>query len=122
MFCHQGVYNNSKGTDNTVNRRFERNSVKGYYSDVASSNSVCGGIVEDISLTGFKVSQLPDSFDDNQHVYSVIITHGDSRYKILAKLCWDKKLPGSDGVEVGFKIIDAPWEWAALAIDNITVH
>lgn len=94
-----------------MKRKFERVQISGLYGDVAAGNLILNGLVDDISPGGFKLSQLPASFQNDKHVYTVILSKGENHYKILAKPCWDTKTEGKNSMEVGFKIIDAPWEW-----------
>jgi len=95
-----------------MKRKFERMTVKGIRGDLAIDKAILNGIVDDVSPNGFKLSHLPASFQNDKHVYTVIISNGDIHYKILAKPCWDTKAAGKNSIEAGFKIIDAPWEWA----------
>lgn len=99
-----------------MKRKFDRVVVKGIFGDVAIDNSIINGIVQDISPGGFKLSRLPDSLIVDKHVYTVVITKGDSHYKLLAKPCWEQKLNDTASMDVGFKVIDSPWEWAELTM------
>ncbi len=97
-----------------MKRKFERVHVIGVSGDLATDKVILNGIVDDVSPGGFKLFQLPASFQNDKHVYTVVISNGDNHFKILAKPCWDSKAEGKNSIEVGFKIIDAPWEWAEL--------
>jgi hypothetical protein len=100
-----------------MKRKCNRRKVAGYYGDLAIDSNIVRGVVQDISSGGFKLSHLPDSFQNEKHVYTIIISKGDSHYKLLAKPCWQNKKSEETHLNVGFKVIDAPWEWAELTLN-----
>ncbi len=102
-----------------VERKFQRFWGPGFVGDVADGKSIVGGIVEDISAGGFKISSIPDSFTAEKHTYSTILSGDGKHYKILAKPCWRRQGQEKNNVEVGFKILDAPWEWAELTMADV---
>ena len=93
------------------NRRYERVAVHGYSGDVADGSQVMGGVVEDVSSAGLKIAKLPDSFSAARQQYVAVVSGDDRHFKILIQPRWFKKEEGSNFMDVGFKIIDAPWEW-----------
>jgi hypothetical protein len=102
-----------------VERKFQRLWVPGFVGELADGKSIVGGIVEDISEGGFKITSIPDSFTAEKHTYSAILSGGGKHYKVLAKPCWRKQGQGKNNVEIGFKILDAPWEWVELTMAEI---
>lgn len=102
-----------------MNRRHRRAGVPGFVGDLADGNLVIGGIVEDISTGGFKLTNIPESFAAEKHTYTAILSGGGKHYRLLAKPCWRRKGAGFASVEMGFKILDAPWEWLALTMNEI---
>lgn len=102
-----------------MNRKYRRAEVAGFVGDLADGNIVIGGIVEDISAGGFKISSVPESFNADKHTYTAILSGGGKHYRLLAKPCWKKKEAGRVSVEMGFKILDAPWEWIEMTMNEI---
>jgi hypothetical protein len=102
-----------------MNRKHRRAGVPGFVGDLADGNLVIGGIVEDISTGGFKLTNIPESFSAEKHTYMAILSGGGKHYRLLAKPCWRKQGEGGGSVEMGFKILDAPWEWLALTMNEI---
>jgi hypothetical protein len=102
-----------------MNRKQRRVGVLGFIGDLADDNLLVGGEIEDISMGGFKLTNIPESFGADKLYYTVILTGGGRHYRLLAKPCWRKKGLGQSRVELGFKIIDAPWEWVELALSMI---
>lgn len=102
-----------------VKRKFRRIGIPGFIVDLADGKSVVGGIVEDISAGGFRISSIPESFTAEKHVYTTVLSGGGKHYKVLAKPCWRKQGQNINNVEIGFKILDAPWEWLELTMAEI---
>ena len=102
-----------------VKRKHRRIDIPGFVGDLADGNSIVGGLIENISAGGFKMINVPESFTAEKHTYKAILSGGDKHYKVLAKPCWRKQGKDKNNVEIGFKILDAPWEWVALTLDEI---
>ena len=102
-----------------MNRKHRRAGVPGFVGDLADGNLVIGGIIEDISTGGFRITNIPESFAAEKFTYTAILSGGGKHYRLLVKPCWKKKgtIPGS--AEMGFKILDAPWEWLNLIMKEI---
>jgi hypothetical protein len=96
-----------------MNRKYRRAGIKGFVGDIADGNLVIGGIIEDISIGGFKITHIPDWFSADKLFYTAILSGGGKHYRLLAKPCWKKK------GEMGFKILDAPWGWVELTMNEI---
>ncbi len=99
-----------------MDRRYRRMPVAGFVGDIADGNIVVGAMIEDISTGGFKMTSVPELFRAEKHTYTVVLSGGGKHYRLLAKPCWRKKESGSDRTEMGFKVIDAPWEWFELTM------
>ncbi len=99
-----------------VNRKYYRAEVKGFLGNLADGKNVIGGVVENISTGGFALTHLPESFSADRHSYTAVLSGGGKHYKILAKPCWRMK-NGNDTFHIGFKILDAPWEWVDLTMN-----
>lgn len=97
-----------------ISRRYPRGRIDGYSVDIADGRFFAHGAIADISLTGFKMALSFDSFKADQYSYTTIISGKGRHFKLLVKPCW--KNSSGQKSEVGFKIVDAPWEWAEFAM------
>ncbi|EKD34225.1 MAG: hypothetical protein ACD_75C02423G0001 [uncultured bacterium] len=102
-----------------MNRKYRRAGVPGFVGDLADGNLVFGGAVTDISAGGFKITNVPESFNAEKHTYTAILSGGGKHFRLLAKPCWRRQGAGRGNVEMGFKILDAPWEWIELTLNEI---
>ena len=92
-----------------VHRQHTRTAIRGVRADLANGRFFASGTVADISANGFKLCQIPCSFGADKLTYTAIITGLGRSFKILVKPCW--KQQENYQCTVGFKIIEAPWEW-----------
>jgi hypothetical protein len=99
-------------------RRHSRVEVHGFVGDIADGNFVLGGIVEDVSSGGFKLSSLPGNFSAADRNYTTVISGKGKHYKVIVIPCWTKKASNSRSVEAGFKIVQAPWEWTEFVLGS----
>jgi len=106
--------NTVPGRNPAMERKFDRKEVSGVYGVIARDKHIISGVVDNVSPGGFKISHLPLAFENDKHCYSIVISKDSSHYKIMATPCWETRGSGEHDLEVGFKIIDAPWEWAEL--------
>lgn len=100
-------------------RRHKRAELDGFVGDIADGNNVLGGVVTDVSESGFKMSQVPDVFTADKLSYTTVISGKGRHFRVLVKPCWSKKLDSNGLLEVGFKIVDAPWEWSEMVFSHI---
>jgi hypothetical protein len=100
-------------------RKHLRVELPGFVGDLADGKMVLGGIVTDISPGGFKITNMTKSFAADKHTYTAILSGGGNHYRLLAKPCWKKRGSGDGNVEIGFKILDAPWQWIELTMNEI---
>ena len=54
---------------------------------------------------------LSDRFSATHQCYVAVVSGEDKYYKVLIQPRWLKRAQGGDSMDVGFKVIDAPWEW-----------
>ncbi len=99
-------------------RKYRRLEVPGFVGDLADGKAVLGGVVADISLGGFKITTRRKSFAADRHAYTAILTGGGNHYRLLAKPCWRRAGSGKDNIQIGFKILEAPWEWVQLTMNQ----
>jgi len=102
-----------------MKRKHRRAGLSGFIGDLADGKLVVGGNIEDISTGGFKITDIPSSFSTEKHTYTAILSGGGKHYRLLAKPCWKKQGAGRGNVDIGFKILDAPWEWVEFTMNEI---
>lgn len=99
-----------------LKRRNSRFNVHGLVGDIADGNLVLGGIVEDVSFNGFRMSNLPKNFSAARRSYTTVISGNNKHYRCIVVPCWSQKSDKSRFVDVGFKIVQAPWEWTEFVL------
>ena len=92
-------------------RRQARMKLKGYRADIADGPLVFVGTIQDISLEGFCLNDLPDRFAIKGKSYRVVISGGSNStpYKMTVFPRWRRINQFS--MDVGFKITEAPERW-----------
>ena len=98
-------------------RKYHRDISSDFVGDLVDGRKIIGGIVENISPDGFEIANLPQSFTAEKYLYRTVLSGGGKHYKMLAKPCWRKK-KGKYFTDIGFKIIDAPWQWLELTMQK----
>lgn len=102
-----------------IKRKHRRASLSGFMGDLSDGKLVIGGDIEDMSLGGFKITDIPRSFTGEKFTYTAIVSGGGKHYRLLVKPCWRKEGAGTEKTEIGFKIIDAPWDWVEFIMNEI---
>lgn len=102
-----------------MKRKYRRSRFPGFVGDLADGKLVIGGNIEDISLGGFKITDIPLSFGAEKHTYAAILSGGGKHFRLLVKPCWKKQGSRKGNVDIGFKIIDAPWDWVKFTMKEI---
>ncbi|WP_136806183.1 hypothetical protein [Desulfosediminicola flagellatus] len=100
-----------------IHRRYLRAVVSGFSCDIADGHRFIGGNVENVSSTGFKMTAVEDTFPAEDFYYHTVVSGNGKHYKIIAKPCWKRQT--DEGLEIGFKIIDAPWEWTEFVLETV---
>ena len=97
-------------------RIHERAELHGHIADIGDGNFIYGGIIEDISISGLKLNGLPTKFAIEGRIYRIVISGGVSNEHIKLKVRprWKRTAASGLTMDVGFRIIDAPWEWTEL--------
>ena len=99
-----------------IARRHRRSAVSGMTANIADGHVLYGGRVADVSTGGFRLQRKADDFAGSGMSYTVLVSVGRKRYRILAKPCWIRNDGATQKQEIGFRIIDAPWEWLELVM------
>jgi len=95
----------------TEKRSCERHMTMGLMSTVSDGKAAYLGVVEDISLSGMCLSQVPSVFDDTaEHCFTVV--KGASRdYKIVLRPCWARATNRGMYKVIGFQIEEPSELW-----------
>lgn len=99
-----------------IYRRYQRRELNNYSGDIADENLVVGGVVENVSANGFKLSGVSSAFTAQKYNYKVIVSGGGKFFKLMARPCWQTK--GTGTKDVGFKVMDASWEWYEFVLES----
>ncbi len=102
-----------------LKRKYHRTDVSGFVCDIADGHSSYGGTIEDVSTGGFRMAHIPELFLADKHVYTVLLSSAIGKsYRVLAKPCWRKKSGNAGRLEMGFRVVDASWEWLEFTTEN----
>ncbi len=107
----------SKGL-HSLKRRHTRIEIQGFIGDIADGNFVLEGTVDDVSLGGFKMSNLPRNFSATNNNYTMVISGKGEHYRLIVKSCWKQEMMINHSFVVGFKIVQAPWEWTEFILNT----
>jgi hypothetical protein len=103
-----------------IKRRHPRVEVQGFVGDVADGNFVLEGVIDDVSSGGFKMSNLPRNFSASNNNYTMVISGKGKHYRLIVVPCWKKTAADSHSLDVGFKIVQASWEWSEFILNEIS--
>jgi len=103
-------------TDDLEKRRHERIELQGHIADIADGNFIYGGIIEDVSMDGLMLSSLPIKFAAEGKTYSIVVSGGTAgtNFKLIVRPRWKRTAKSGLSMDVGFRIMEAPWEWTEL--------
>ncbi len=101
-----------------LKRKYHREKVSGFVGNIADGQKIIDGIVENISPGGFEITNLPQTFTGEGYAYTAVLSGGGNHYKVLTRPCWRMK-KGNNTLHIGFKILDAPWQWLAFTMHDI---
>lgn len=100
-----------------LKRKYHREKVSGFVGNIAVGKKIIAGVVENISTGGFEITNLSQTFTGEEYAYTAILSGGGRHYKVLTRPCWRIKKKNNT-LHIGFKILDAPWEWLAFTMDD----
>ena len=100
-------------------RRHRRAGFAGYVGDLSDGQAIYGCHLADLSLGGFRVVDLPETFVACRHTYVAILSGGGAHYRVIAKPCWKRRGRVAGRIDIGFKILDAPWKWVEFVMNKI---
>ena len=102
-----------------TNRRIaERHPTIGLISSIWDGRSTCIGVIEDVSSTGIRISQIPNHFAD-QAAKCFSIVHGlYGDYKVSLHPCWSKNTNRGMYKMIGFRIDNPANSWRDFVEDD----
>ncbi len=102
-----------------ANRRVaERLATMGLMSSIWDGKSACIGVIEDVSATGLRVSQIPLHFGYRAEKYTSIV-HGPNRdYKIQLQPCWKVETNSGMYKMIGFRIDNPSTPWKEFVLKS----
>ncbi len=100
-------------------RRHRRWAVREMIARIADGKALYDGRVFDVSTGGFRLQRKPDDFAAVGMSYTIILSHGRQKFRVLAKPCWVRTDARNSSQEIGFRIIDAPWQWLEMVMLHI---
>ena len=98
------------------NRKEDRLKLKGYIADIADQYSVYEGIIEDVSLDGLCLHNVPDNFIAEDRKYHLVISGKPGSVVLFLNLKVTLRWKKKNGLhtDIGFQIINAPAAWKQL--------
>ena len=102
-----------------ASRRFGRMAIKGFSVGIADESSYAVAVAENISRGGLKLSGLSPRFQADKFLYRAVVSGGGKSFRLTMKPCW-KRPVDEQSLEMGFKVIDAPWEWCEFTDPEIS--
>ena len=94
------------------NRRFaHRNTTEGVVSSLYDGTANHIGVVEDVSLSGICISNIPASFNCSSNQCFSLINAPLGEYKVVLKPRWAKTTNNGMYKTIGFKIHNPPPGW-----------
>lgn len=107
----------SDRTFGKIDRKYSRIGVPGVVGNIADGKKALEGTIGNISAGGFQITNLPASFTADSHSYIAVLSNGGKHFRMLVKPCWKMKT-SANSVNIGFKILDASWEWVEFTLDQ----
>ncbi len=102
-------------------RSSERHETMGLMSTVSDGKSAFIGVVEDISYTGIRLSQVPAAFDDTvAHCYTVVKGPGKD-ITIVLRPCWTKTTNRGMYKVIGFQLENSSESWTSF-VERVTTE
>ena len=102
-----------------TNRRVStRHHTLGLMSNVFDGRSAVVGVVEDISRTGLRVSNIPSSFEDTVETCYMVVNGPQNDFHLSLKPRWVR--PTNKGMykTIGFQVEEVPENWAHF-LENV---
>lgn len=95
----------------TNKRSVKRHPTLGLMSRVSDGKNAFMGIVEDISETGLRLSQVPADFDNTVDPCFTVVKGPIRDLKVFLHPCWVRATDRGMYKDIGFQINDPPLSW-----------
>ena len=103
-----------------TNKRFDqRHATLGMMSSVSDGKNAFMGVVEDISATGLRLSQVPSDFDDTVDPCFTVVKVPTRDFKVFLHPCWARSTNRGMYKDIGFLIDDPPISWKSF-VEQLT--
>ncbi len=95
-----------------MNRRAcERHATMGLMSSMWNGKSACIGVIEDVSVTGIRICQIPSHFDEHSRKCFSIV-HGPLQdFKLMLKAKWRSETKKEMYQMIGFQVVNPTVNW-----------
>lgn len=95
----------------TNRRRYKRNATMGLMSIMWDGDSACIGVVEDVSATGIRVSQIPSHFDAHSQGHSGVVYGSLQDFKLKLQPKWQTETKKNMYKMIGFQVVNPTPKW-----------
>ena len=92
-------------------RQNERHKTLGLMSFISDGKSSVLGIVEDISVTGLRIGQVPMDFDETIQKCKAVIHSPTGDFNVVLTPRWTQETNMGMYKSIGFLIVDPPDGW-----------
>ena len=97
--------------DKKTPRKDSRHRTQGVMAVISDGKSTYIGVVEEISASGLRLTQVPTEFDDSAGECKAVIQSPSGDQKFSLHPCWVKSTNRGMYKTVGFKIENPPTGW-----------
>ncbi len=91
------------------NRRHPRIAIRNLSVDIHDGNEFFQGTVSDISRHGMCMTELPERFDADTEVMTVVIAGKEDYFRMFVRPKWCRQQ--EENKTVGTEIINISWSW-----------
>lgn len=98
-------------------RKFQRARLPGFVCQLADDRALFKGAVDELSVQGFRMSNVHQAFCDESKIFRAIISDGENYYRISVTARWSELSDHGKGSQVGFKILDNDWKWVHFSMN-----
>lgn len=92
-------------------RKNERHETCGLMSSIWDGKSACIGVIDDVSTTGIKVSQIPSFIDLDSGKFFTIVHGPLTDVKMMLRLKWKKETQKDMYLSAGFQVLKPTYNW-----------
>lgn len=97
-------------------RKYPRISSINFQADISDGEKFFTGLVQNVSQYGLCLDEVPKKIKHDARRLSVVISAGDTTFKILARTCWAEEERFNK--TIGLEIVKAPWNWTEFVLSH----